>query len=124
MQRYSSGVKVPNFKIDVFTGKTTTASGYITCVLTYVPHSLNDILIGSAMTRKISKISLTGKDLLLRVYRLIYDKTDTPTAVDVGSAGAGANHSHGLAYTPTSVDFYLALNELQNPITVHYTVKG
>lgn len=124
MQRYCGGVKLPRFSTDVFPTPSTDFVGEISCILTY-PAKANSIQVqfefSAARLNRFVRVSAhMGQYVDVTVYKLVYDKPDTPTAADAGSTGGAANHSHGLTYTATAAGSATVSTEAQPNLCIHY----
>jgi len=128
MQRRSDGIIVPKYKIDNFTGNTS-GSGVLSVTLTYIPKSLEHILVESrdssiSQVYGFDKTSLTGKVLTLTLKKKQYNRANTPIATtDAAGGGAVAEpHSHTLGYSLTNLTLSNpgVINNLQ--VSVMYEV--
>ena len=134
MQRVSNGLEVPKHTLDTFTGKTTfdmgPREGEIDCELTYVPKSINHIIVPPLLAVagficNALVTGLSGKVLTLKVYVHDYLKTtvmEDAAAACNGSGGAASHGKHTLNYIAYDCGIALVWAEPLDVIRVHYTV--
>lgn len=98
MDRYSQGVKLPSMKIEVFTGKTTGATGAITVTLKHVPKSLGHITAelpydASEAHRHVRVMASVGKLVMVMFFDYQYIAPAVINSSNSGNAG-GDPHAH------------------------------
>lgn len=128
MQRYSDGLAVPKDMMDVFSGETSDGSGNLALDLTYLPKSINDIIVpdgfdvSQGRRRVYMKTGLAGKVLTVKAIGMQYRKPTTPIdAANSGRVGADP-HAHALSFLLAHLEIIGQAGEDQDVITVHYTV--
>ena len=128
MQRYSDGLAVPKNMIDRFPALTSDGAGDIAVALTYVPKSIDDIMVpvgwNAALdgVRPYRKHLLTGRVLTLRVMRIRYDKAAAVTGGENGGGTGADPHTHTIGNTTEEVAVGVKINETQSTIVVMYPV--
>ena len=127
MQRVSDGLAVPKLMLEHFTGKTTDASGYITCELKYTPTSKEDVIVESIRDAPIGDMhfakatGLTGKTLTVYVLAAEYNRADTIGNANSGGAGADP-HTHALNSSTQAVMYNAYVSSGLGPVTISYKV--
>lgn len=120
--------------MDIFTGKTTFGAGprfgEVDCELTYVPKSVDHILV--PQTESLSGYiycaavqSLVGKIVTLKIFLNTYYKTtdmSNAAAACNGSGGAVSHGKHTPVYTYTGCSLGSPIDEPLGPIRINYTV--
>jgi len=124
MDRYSNGVLVPKHQTDKFTGFSSDGASEITVTLTYVPRSMNDIIMqlgwnGTFTPLYITVASLSGRNLKIRVRRARYDKATHTQNATSGRSGADP-HYHNMYYEQIDMHFSHYANQAMPPIAVIY----
>lgn len=133
MQRISDGLEVPRQMLDKFTGKSCGSGvnlGEVECELTYLPKSINHILVptvratsGYIMNTVVQ--SLAGNVVTLLVLMNTYYKTTSlgnAAAACNGSGGAGSHGTHGIGLTYKSCGFGAIGGLALDVIRIQYTV--
>lgn len=129
MQRYSGGLKVPKQQTDYFTGETTSATGYITLNLSYVPVSKQKtkLSVGTGsggVPRIYHPYILSGKTLVILATKLTYMKPTTTVSSENSGGGGADPHDHNITLNTEDINHASANNEAQGDIVVSYPVAG
>lgn len=128
MTKYYDGMEVPKVSIEHVHDVELDLNGRYEWTLKYCPISKHHcaVVITNHKNPGFSAyaLSVVGKIVTVQVNRISYEKTDTPTAVDAGSTGVAADHSHGLTYTTTQVTYPVASLDKFFSFALTYEVQG
>jgi hypothetical protein len=103
MKRISQGVEYPKWWVDVFTGKTTSIFGEITCVLSHTPKP-NGIFVqvdedvGGNSNFNYWFQQVTGRSVIVAFYKMRSKEPDplTGTTDAAGGGAVGEPHTHAV----------------------------